>query len=228
MAKGAKSYFTGDLFRFLKELDGHNNREWFQANKPRYEASVLQAAVGFVSDMGPKLARLSPQIEADARPFGGSVSRIYRDTRFAKDKSPYRTNVGIHFAHANSSKTEEHLPGIYLHLSPGESFVAAGVWQPGPAGLKGIRDAIVAAPTTWARIVTKTPLGGEDSYVRVPAGYDPAHRFADDLRRKDFMASTEFKDTEVTSPKFGGAFVSACRDLDPLNRFLAKALGVAW
>ncbi len=228
MTDQSEPYFTTDLFRFLRELAKNNNRGWFQANKARYEESVLTPSVRFVEEVGPGLARLSPQIVADARPFGGSVSRIYRDTRFSKDKSPYRTNVGIHFTHAMSRKTEEHLPGFYLHLAPSESTVYSGVWHPAPAGLTRIRDAIVSDPRVWSRVVRRSPPKGGESYVRVPAGYDPAHPFADDLRRKDFFASEEFKDAQVTSRNFDRIFLSACARLDPLNQFLARALNVPW
>ena len=228
MASERGAAFTPDLFRFLRELKTHNDRAWFQANKARYEASVLQPAVRFVAAVGPGLARISRQIVADPRPFGGSVARIYRDTRFSKDKSPYRTNVGIHFGHADAGNSDEHRPGFYLHLQPGESWVASGIWRPSPPSLKRIRDAIVADPEAWARVrKTCAPSGGE-SYARVPAGYPKDHRFAEDLRRKDFFASRDFKDTEVTAPGFEGAFVAACRTINPLNRFLADATGVAW
>ena len=228
MSASPNPSFTPDLFQFLRDLARHNARDWFQANKGRYEASVLGPSVRFVDEVGPQLARLSRHVVADARPFGGSVSRIYRDTRFSKDKSPYRTNVGIHFSHEDAEKSEAHLPGFYLHLAPGESMVASGVWHPDPAGLKRIRDSIVADPPGWRRVLRTSPPSGGESYVRVPPGYDPAHPFADDLRRKDFFATVSFRDTQVTSPAFRRTFVAACRTIDPLNRFLARALGVAW
>lgn len=228
MVDPPETYFSPDLLRFLRELAKNNNRDWFQANKSRYEESVLQPSVRFVGQIGPRLARISPHLVADARPFGGSVARIYRDTRFSKDKSPYRTNVGIHFSHEKASEGEEHLPGFYLHLSPGECAVYSGAWHPAPPGLKRIRDAIVSDPQGWSKVVRGSPPSGGESYVRVPAGYDPSDKFADDLRRKDFFASLEFKDAEVSSSSFGRTFVSACTRLDPLNQFLARALAVPW
>jgi uncharacterized protein (TIGR02453 family) len=228
MASEREPFFTADLFQFLRELTQHNDRAWFQANKGRYEAAVLQPSVRFVREMGPRLAALSPRIVADPRPFGGSVARIYRDTRFSKDKTPYRTNVGIHFAHEMSATAEEHLPGFYLHLAPGENEVYSGVWHPTPPGLARIRDAIVSDPKGWTRVRAKCPPSGGESYVRVPSGYAPDHRFAEDLRRKDFFAGASFQESAVTSAAFGASFVAACTRLDPLNRFLAKALQVPW
>jgi len=223
----ASRFFVPDTLLYLRELARHNDRAWFEENKPRYVSSVQDPAVRFIASMGPRLAGISPHIEADARPFGGSLSRIYRDVRFSKDKSPYRTNVGVHFSYARPAQGES-LPGFFLHIDPGQSFVASGIWHPVPQQLRRIRDAIVASPEDWQRVVgAGLTLGGE-SYVRVPAGYDPKHRHASDLRRKDFYASLPFEDDAVTAPTFPDAFESACRTLDPLNRFLAGALGLPW
>jgi uncharacterized protein (TIGR02453 family) len=225
---GEGPFFGPEGFRFLRELGQNNNREWFQKNKTRYENAVQAPALRFIGAMGGRLAKFAPHVVADARPFGGSLSRIYRDTRFAKDKSPYRTSVGIHFAHEDAGKSERHLPGFYLHVAPGESMVVSGIWHPEAPDLKRIRDRIVAEPAEWGRAIpVKIPLGGE-SYVRVPAGYDPNHRYADDLRRKDFIASHPFLDSDLSGARFGTKFVDACRRLDPLNSFLADAIGAPW
>jgi uncharacterized protein (TIGR02453 family) len=228
MTATSKASFSPDLFRFFRDLARHNNRSWFQTNKPRYESVVLEPAVAFAREVAPGLAKMSPHMVADARPYGGSISRIYRDVRFSKDKSPYRTNVGIHFAHVNAATSEEHLPGVYLHLEPGESMVGAGVWRPSAEGLGLIRDRIVAQPKAWAKAIASTPLTSEQAYVRVPAGYDAGHEFAEDLRRKDFVTSLKFSDDEVTAPSFRKKFLDAALRTDPVNRFLAGALGVPW
>jgi len=220
-------FFGPESVRFLRELARNNNRPWFQQNKARYEADVQDPALRFIEAMGPRLARLSPHLVADARPFGGSLSRIYRDTRFSKDKSPYRTAVGIHFAH-DGATGDEKLPGFFFHLAPGASMVASGIWHPSPPALIKIRDAIVRSPTTWGKVLAPDLTIGGESYVRVPAGYDADHRYADDLRRKDFYSSRPLSDAQVASPKFGATFEQVCRKLDPLNKFLAKAIGVPW
>ena len=227
MTTGGAS-FSPELFQFLKELGRNNNREWFTANKRRYEETVLGPSVRFAAEMGPKLARFSPHLTVDARPFGGSISRIYRDTRFSKDKSPYKTNVGIHFAHDRSSDSEQHLPGLYFHIEPGGSMVASGIWRPEPPALKRIRDAIVSDSSGWSRVTRSCPPSGGESYARVPAGFPAGHKFAADLKRKDFFASVEFKDAEVSGLRFDRTFLTACGRIDPLNRFLAEAVGVPW
>ena len=228
MTTSDEPFFTPDFFRFFRELAKNNHREWFLANKARYERVVQRPSIRFVEAMGPGLAGLSKYVIADARPSGGSIFRIYRDIRFSKDKSPYKTAAGIHFSHEGSSKTEESLPGFFLHLGPGESAVYSGIWHPSPPMLKKIRDAIVADEKGWSRLLKQSPPVEGESYVRVPAGYDPTHPFAADLKRKDFAASLPFKDAEVTDARFGKSFLGACAKIDPLNAFLAKAADLPW
>jgi uncharacterized protein (TIGR02453 family) len=226
-ATSGERFFGPSLFQFLRELERNNNRAWFQRNKGRYETEVQAPALRFIAAMGPRLARLSPHLVADPRPFGGSLSRIYRDTRFSKDKSPYKTWVGIHFAHEEATK-EENLPGFMMVLYPGESGVSSGVWHPSPPALKKIRDAIVVSPGVWDRVLRQGVKILGESYVRVPAGYDPDDRHADDLRRKDFYARQPLADKVVSGPSLGTAFEAACRELNPLNQFLASALSIPW
>ena len=89
-----RSYFTDEFFRFLRELKKNNNREWFQANKQRYEKEVRDPALQFIADFAPHLKKINSHFLADPRPNGGSLFRIYRDIRFSADKSPYKTHLG--------------------------------------------------------------------------------------------------------------------------------------
>src|ERR1700722_14537926 len=93
----AKSFITRDLFKFLKELQANNDREWFLANKHRYEDLVRDPFLDFIESLAPGLHKIDPNIEVDSRPVGGSMMRIYRDIRFSKDKTPYKTRVAAHF-----------------------------------------------------------------------------------------------------------------------------------
>ncbi len=228
MTAAGSRYYADDFFGFLKDLEKNNNRDWFNAHKDRYMASIQDPSLRFVTAVGPKLKDLSPRLVADAKPFGGSMSRIYRDVRFSKDKSPYRTNVGLHFWYKAGLGKPEGLPGFYLHLSPGESFAASGVWHPEPPVLEKIRSSIVRRPEAWKKVVKVTPPLEGESLVRPPKGYDPAHPLMPDIRRKDFIASVRFRDREVTDAGFPDAFLGACKTLNPLNAFLAEALGLAW
>jgi uncharacterized protein (TIGR02453 family) len=153
--------------------------------------------------------------------------RIYRDTRFAHDKSPYKTNVGAHFRHRDCSR-EVHSPAFYLHLEPRSSFVAAGLWRPDPEALRKVRTAIVARSRAWKALREGGIEVQGDALVRVPQGFDPAHPLADDLRLKDFYTVEGLSDREVCAPDFLDRFTAACRRNLPFMAFLAKALELAW
>ena len=137
-------HFAPALFAFLRELRENNNREWFQANKGRYEADVRDPLLRFIADFALPLHELSTHFVADPRPVGGSLFRIYRDVRFSKDKSPYKTQAAAHFRHERGK--DVHAPGFYLHLEPDDVFAGAGIWHPDMKSLTKIRDAIVANP----------------------------------------------------------------------------------
>ena len=211
----------------MSELERNNNREWFQANKARFDEQVMAPSVRFVAEAGGRLRAISPHITADPKPFGGSISRIYRDTRFSKDKRPYNTHVGIHFSH-DQMKKGEHLPGYFVHLDAKDCGVYSGVWHPGGTALTGIRDAIAKKSADWKK-ATKAPvqLWGE-SLKRPPPGVAGDHPMVEDLKRKDFIGSVMMTRTQVTGPKFMDDFVAACKRMDPLNAFLAKAMKVDW
>lgn len=222
-----KPYFTPDLYKFLRELAKNNNRAWFAKNKPRYEKTVVQPSVRFIKDLRKDLKAVSPYLVADPKPFGGSLFRIYRDTRFSKDKSPYKTNIGMEFWHKRGGKMAMR-PGLYLHIAPGESFGGGGVWHPDPKTLSMVRRAIVARPDDWKKVKQSRFKIEGDSLKRPPKGYDKNHPFVKDLMLKDFTAGVRFRDSQVTSPRFKRDFVDAAKKIDPLNRFLAKALKVPW
>jgi len=228
MAKDDGRYFDDGFFDFLSDLKRHNDRDWFAKNKPRYEADVQAPAVRFIADAGAVLRPLSKHIVADPKPFGGSMSRIYRDTRFSKDKSPYQTHIGIHFSHDGATKEKPHLPGFFVHLEPGEVGVYSGVWRPEGPELSGIRNAIVAKPAEWKK-VTKAPIKmyGE-ALKRPPPGFAADHPLIEDLKRKDFIGPVDLKQAQVTGPGFMKDFATACEKLEPLNAFLSKAMGVPW
>ncbi len=221
----AASSFSPELFRFLRELAKNNTRDWFQENRGRYESAVREPCLRFISDLGPLLRGISRELVADPRPSGGSLFRIHRDTRFSRDKSPYKTHAGMYFALRGGKNVQT--PGFYLHLEPGSSFAAAGLWHPDAAALAKVRKAIAARPTRWRSAKSGLALGGE-SLSRPPRGYDPNHPSIDDLKRKDFITSTPLSDKEVTSSRFLASFAAACRKMSPLPRFLAGALELSW
>jgi uncharacterized protein (TIGR02453 family) len=223
------SYFGRDTFNFLRDLADNNDREWFQANRDRFERHVKEPAQRFILDFAEPLAAISKAFVADPRPVGGSMFRIHRDTRFSNDKSPYKTHVGIQFRH--HAARDVHAPGFYMHIEPGQSFCGVGIWHPDGKTLKKIRDAIVDSPAAWRRAVgdddfrEQFELGG-DSLKRPPRGYEPEHPLIDDLKRKDFIGGAEIADKEVTSADLLQRFTELANAGAPLNRFLCKAVGL--
>jgi len=221
------AYFTSESFAFLRELSDHNNRDWFTANKKRYESEVRDPALRFISDFAPRLHRIAPRLVADPRPVGGSMFRIYRDTRFSRDKSPYKTHIGIHFFH-EKAKAAASVPGFYLHISAEENFAAAGIWHPDPQSLAKIRSAIADAPPDWKAIKrSKLPIEG-GALKRPPRGFSADHPMIEDLKRTDFVTSVKLTEKEITGKNFIADFAADCRKMAPLVRFVARSLKLPW
>jgi uncharacterized protein (TIGR02453 family) len=223
-------YFRPGLFRFLKDLKTHNERAWFQANKQRYEADVQEPFLRLIADLSPTLKKIGGGFIADPSPKGGSMMRIYRDIRFSKDKSPYKTYAAAHFWQAKGK--DGAAPAYFLHLEPGNSVIGGGIWQPEPKALKKIRDKIAGDPKAWGRATTGGALGSTcrmagESLKRPPAGYDPAHPFIDDIKRKDFAISTPLTDQEVTGDDFLDLVLQRLRATAPFVQFLSNAVGLS-
>ena len=226
MSPPASPSFSPDLFAFLRELAAHNDRDWFNANKSRYEDQVKEPALAFVEDMGYRLPEAAPHLVADAK----SMFRIYRDTRFAKDKSPYKTHVGIYFRHEAAPGADT--PGLYLHLEPRNVFLGAGIWHPGTPGLKRIRDAIVARPEGWrsatAAIAPEWEQADGEALKRAPAGFDPEHPLVDDLKRKSFAVISRLSQKEACASGFLDLVVERALAARPYMEFVSRALGVRY
>ena len=222
-----RAHFTPRIFEFLLELRANNSREWFQANKDRYERDVKEPLLGFIEDFRPLLSSISSHFVADARANGGSMFRIYRDVRFSKDKSPYKTQAAAHFRH-EAGKTA-HAPGFYLHLAPGEVGAGVGIWRPDTPALTKIRNAIVSDPGAWEKAAKDPVLLGEfsiggDSLKRPPKGFDADHPYVEDLKRKDHIAWVDLDEDDAVSPGFLDEFADICRQAAPFVRFLTTAV----
>jgi uncharacterized protein (TIGR02453 family) len=227
--RGAQPALPPALFGFMRELREHNDRDWFKTNKPRYEEVVQEPALAFITDFAPRLHAISSHFVADARPVGGSLFRIYRDTRFGKDKTPYKTHTGIHFRHAQAK--DVHAPGFYLHLEPGAVFAGMGIWRPDSVTLGRIRDAIADDPEAWTAVLAETTRGDRirlegDTLKRAPAGYDPEHPLIAELKRKDFIAIARLSEKAVTSHGFPEELAGLFQTSAPLMRFVCTAAGV--
>jgi uncharacterized protein (TIGR02453 family) len=215
------SPFTPELFSFLADLKEHNDREWFARNKVRYEEHAREPALDFVEAFAPRLHEISPHFMAGPR----SIFRIYRDTRFSKDKTPYKTQVGIHFRHEVSK--DVHAPGFYLHLEPGACFGGMGIWHPDTPTANRIRQAIAADGDRWAAATGGLQLMGE-KLKRPPRGFDRDHPLIEDIKRKNFGASVPLEQRTVTAPGFVDEYARLCREGAGLIGFLCDALGLAY
>ena len=224
-------HFTPELPTFLRQLKRNNNRDWFAANKKRYEEVVRDPMLQFIKDVAPKLKKISPQFVADPKTVGGSLFRIYRDTRFSRDKSPYKTWAAMQFRHRKGK--DVHAPGFYLHIEPDNVFTGVGIWHPDSDTLSKIREAIAEKPPAWKRAIgaktfkSKYELVGE-SLKRAPKGYDPEHPLIDDLKRKDFIAVANFNPKDLIRADFIDRFAQTAATATPFMKFLTGAVGVRW
>jgi uncharacterized protein (TIGR02453 family) len=220
--------FKPALLEFLQELESNNNRDWFAENKSRYEQDVLEPALEFIAALEtPFKNRVSSHFKVESRRSGGSLMRIYRDTRFSKDKTPYKTNVGIHIRHEMGK--DVHAPGFYFHIDPREIFVGAGVWHPDNPALGKIRDAIVDEPQKWKRITNSKKLTGQferrgDSLMRPPRDYDPDHPLIEDLKLKDHVLIAKLAVSQIRQKGIVDRTISLFAESKPFVRFLCDAL----
>jgi uncharacterized protein (TIGR02453 family) len=216
-------YFDEQTLAFLRELKRHNDREWFTANKARYEESVKEPLLQFIADVGPKLRAINPNLVADPRPAGGSMFRIYRDVRFSKDKSPYKPYASAHFPMGKGV----HGPGYYLHIAPADSMMAGGMWMPEPPDLQRIRERIAEQPAEWKK-ARRDLDDDEGALKRPPRGFSPDDPMIEDIKRKSFTSSIRLTDEQIQGDDLMRRFIRGCERLSPLMRFLASSVGVSW
>lgn len=209
-------------FLFLNVLKEHNNREWFNANKAIFqkEQSLLEI---FAERLLQEL-NIHDQIET---PSGkSSMHRIYRDTRFSKDKTPYKGNWSGSFKRA----TKYRRGGYYFHLEPGNSFVAGGFWAPNTQDIKRIREDIAFDPAPLRKIVksksfisTFETLQGEQLKT-TPKGFEASHEAIDLLRYKQFLLIRKFTDKEVLDEGFLKEANQAFKNMRPFFDYMSEVL----
>jgi uncharacterized protein (TIGR02453 family) len=222
--------FPKDFFAFFRELGANNERAWFAANKQRFRDSVQAPMSAFIAAMAPKLKRISKNFVADPRPNGGSMFRIYRDIRFAKDKSPYKEHAACNFRHVLGK--DVHAPGFYMHFAADEVFFGGGMWMPAPDALLKIREAIAKRQAAWKSLRNNKSFAhafGDiegETLSRAPRGFDPAHPLIEDIRKKSFFAMHQSSVKEASSPKFVDDVAGAFKAASPLMKFLCSAQGV--
>ena len=221
------SYFSKKTFSFLETLSTNNNRDWFAEHQQEYEDFVRTPALDFISDMSREMPSISHHFLAQSKKVGGSLMRVYRDTRFSKDKTPYKTNIGIQFRHEVGK--DVHAPGYYLHIEPGGCFLGVGLWRPDADALLKIREAIVENGDAWLaaredKSFSKyyTLEGG--SLSNAPRGFAKDQPLMVDLKRKDFISLAALTEATVTSKKIRPHVMEKFRQAEPFMKFLCKAL----
>ncbi|HLZ46206.1 MAG TPA: DUF2461 domain-containing protein [Gemmatimonadales bacterium] len=227
--------FTSATLVFFRGLARNNKKPWFEAHRAAYEQDVVAPMRELIEEIDVRLARFAPEIMGHPK---RSMFRIYRDVRFSKDKSPYKTNAGCWFWHRDADprvgdSAEGGGAGFYFHLQPGNSFTGAGIWMPPRPLLGKLRDAIVADPRGFERIV-KHPgfvrrFGGLDEehcLKRMPRGYDEQHPAARWLKFQSFVSGRDLSDNQITSPRLAALLQDDFAKLLPLVRWLNGALGL--
>jgi uncharacterized protein (TIGR02453 family) len=210
---------------FLKKLKSNNNRDWFEMNKAKYllaKEDVEKTVAELIHAIG-KFEKGMAGLDARK-----CVFRIYRDVRFSKDKRPYKTNMG---ASMSPGGKKVHEPGYYIHFEPGNSFIAGGMWMPEPPHLAAIRQEIDYNAKEFLGIVNNKKfkkyfgsLSNEDKLKTVPKGYDRTHPQIEFLKLKSFIVVHDLSDSMVTSKKFIKEAAAIAQAMQPLNRFLSRAM----
>lgn len=206
--------------QFLRNLEKNNNREWFNENKTLYQ-EAQQDVISFVEKLIEEMADFDEEMgKLEAKK---SVFRIYRDTRFSKDKTPYKTNFGAGLGMGKGNK----ISGYYLHIEPGKSFLAGGVYKPEPTVLKTIRQEISAFGDEFKAILEQDEfrnyfrgLSVEDKLKKVPQGFEKDHKMAEYLKLKHFIVTHPISDEQLLSENAVKEFTKIFKAMKPLNDFL--------
>lgn len=215
------------ILDFLSQLQLHNEREWFQANKPLYEKARKEYET-FLDELIPGIAKFDDSVKF----LTGKecTFRIFRDVRFAKDKSPYKINFGAWMAKGGRKNSG---PGYYVHIQPGESFLAGGVYMPDPAVLKKIRQEIFYNAGEFKKILNdpkmKKLFGGMDDFEKqklAPKGFPKEFPDIDLLKNKHFIVSQAISDKEISAKDFLKKALITFETMKKFQDFLRRAVEV--
>ena len=215
------SPFTRKTLSFLRALKRNNDREWFRARKLEYEQHVRGPMIELLARLAVDLPRFAPELISDPR---ASLYRIYRDTRFSEDKTPFKTHVGAHFPSKGFLRNEG--SGLYFEIAPAWVWIGGGLYMPSSADLQCLREHIALKHRTLHRIATASSfrravgrLEGE-RLTRVPRGYVKDHPAAYYLQFKQFLAGREFEADLAISDRFYPELMKIFQTVAPLVRFL--------
>ena len=215
---------TNDILQFLGELKQNNTREWFAENKQKYD-KANKSLLTLVEELIPVVQRIDSSI--GALTAKDCVFRIYRDTRFSPDKTPYKTNMGAYFARGGSKSI---YAGYYMHLEPGNSMLAGGIWMPEPEALKRIRQEIYYNSAEFKSLLesksfkdTFGTLSEEGKLKNPPRDFPADFPDIDLLKNKNFTMFHSLSDEKVRSEDFPVIFSKVFEAMKPVNDFLNKA-----
>jgi uncharacterized protein (TIGR02453 family) len=222
---GTAPRFSDKTIKFLRALKRNNRREWFNAHKDEYEQHVRQPMTAMVERLAEDFREFAPELVASPKL---SMYRIYRDTRFSENKTPYKTHVAAVFPTRGLLKHEG--AGLYFHISPEEVWVGGGMYSPQPAQLYAVREHI-AGNVRELRKIVESPgfrrhvgqLEGE-KLTRVPRGFAKDHEAAEYLKHRHFIAGAGFPPALAASPKMYASLLTIFRQVIPLSRFLNRPL----
>jgi uncharacterized protein (TIGR02453 family) len=206
------------LFQFLVELRFNNERPWFQARKERYESEVLEPFLRLVGELTLRLQKINPAY-TEPKTF-----RIYRDTRFGHDKTPYKTHIATQWRH-RAALGDVHAPGFYLHVEPGECFAGGGLWSPEAEALAAVRKRIARRDPVWLDIKkSRMPLWDQDNLKRPPKGWSEDHPMIQDLKRRHFITWMDLSDQDLCASNAVQKITRAFERTNPLIEFLNQCL----
>lgn len=220
-----KNLIKPETLNFLSTLEINNNRDWFIENKQLYlnakenVENVVNEIISGVSEFDKSVERLEAK---------NCIFRIYKDTRFSKDKTPYKTNIGASLVE-KGPKTLNHA-GYYIHLEPNKSFLAGGVYMTEPKNLKSIREKISSEGDEFLNILNKKSFKDQlelrgDKLVKVPQGFDKENPMGDYLKFKQFTVFHPLSDEDVLDGNFVKNTVKVFKEIYPFNQFLNDGIG---
>jgi uncharacterized protein (TIGR02453 family) len=217
--------FTVDTLSFLRRLKRNNRREWFQAHRDEYERHVREPMMAFVERLASDFRTFAPELVAHPK---SSLYRIYRDTRFSENKTPYKTHAAAIFPWRGLPKHEG--AGLYFHISPDEVWIGGGMYAPQTPQLQAVREHIVDN-VDRLRSIVESPrfkkafgsLEGE-KLQRVPRGFPRDHEAAEFLKFRQFLAGRELSGSTAVKTSFYSTVLETFREAAPLIRFLNEPL----
>ena len=218
--------FTSKTLSFLRALKRNNRREWFQPRKDEYETHVRAPMVALLERLAVDLRTFAPELIAEPKV---SLFRVYRDTRFSNDKTPYKTHVAARFPLRGVPRGEG--AGLYFEIAPGWVWMGGGMYMPTTADLHDIRAQIAATHPRGLHAIVTSPAfkrtAGElhgDRLTRVPLGYRKDHPAVHYLQFKQFLGSCEYEASLATSPRFYPELLKVFKGVAPLVQFLNGAI----